>query len=378
MHLLQPAKHLGSPIGHAIRRLNSLGNHQLPCQTSIRLLRQTRLQHNRPPRHSQSEPIYNSRTQRPHIRHDPDHIVHRVPGTDQYIQDINWEAARKRAKYLRTGIFAVVFSAGIFISAAWYQAKKELHPKPAPAPAYFRGERRGPIPIQEFPRLYWSTLDPISKLSIGIIGVNGANHLYGLLLPKQWLGMWHTPVNGTYRTLVSSIFVHGGFMHLGVNMWACYNFLLPVGYSKLFEGNPAHTLSFFLASGVLSSWAQHAVTRFENAPKALAAGRVPSIAIRSGGASGALFAVFGAFCMEYPNAGVGIILLPFSVAASSFLPFVMAFDAYGMVFGIRGLNLGHAAHLSGALLGVGYSYFDGKNKIWKPLVLSFKGAMEKK
>jgi rhomboid-like protein len=34
------------------------------------------------------------------------------------------------------------------------------------------------------------------------------------------------------------------------------------------------------------------------------------------------------------------------------------------------------AHLSGALIGVGYSYFDGKNKVWKPLVRFWKRRLQ--
>jgi rhomboid-like protein len=135
-------------------------------------------------------------------------------------------------------------------------------------------------------------------------------------------------------TLFTSTFVHFGSMHLLFNMWACYNFLTPTGYSRAFEGSPYHTLSFFLSAGVLSGYAQHLTTMFSRSAS--------TVWVRSGGASGALFGVFGVFCTQYPNAGVGIMFVPFSIAASTMLPLVMAFDAYGMVRGIPRLNLGHA------------------------------------
>jgi rhomboid-like protein len=180
------------------------------------------------------------------------------------------------------------------------------------------------------------------------------------------------------------MFVHSGAFHLGFNMWACYNFLPPVSYSRLFEGSPYHTLSFFLSAGVLSGLGQHLSTSFARS--------VVHYAIPSGGASGALFGVFAAFCMQYPQAEVGIILLPFRFDAQSLLPCVMLFDFLGMV-GLYNLGLGHGvsqeaiqmytantsqAHLSGALLGVGYSYFDGKNKVWVPLVDFWKRRLKNK
>jgi rhomboid-like protein len=33
-------------------------------------------------------------------------------------------------------------------------------------------------------------------------------------------------------------------------MYFLNNFMKPVGYSRLFEGSPYHTLSFFLSTGV--------------------------------------------------------------------------------------------------------------------------------
>lgn len=100
-------------------------------------------------------------------------------------------------------------------------------------------------------------------------------------------------------------------------------------------------LSFFLSTGVLSGYGQHLATIFSSQTKALRARAPPEVFIRCGGASGALFGVFAAFCMQYPNAGVGIIFVPISIAASTMLPCVMAFDLLGMVRGF-GLGLGHA------------------------------------
>ncbi len=125
-------------------------------------------------------------------------------------------------------------------------------------------------------------------------------------------------------------------MHLGINMYALYNFLPVTGYSSTFRGDTNHMLSFFVATGLVSGLAQHiAGTIFTR-------GRPYSPFIPSGGASGALFAVLGTFCMQYPNAGLGVILIPYHVEAQYFLPAVMLFDLVGMVRGFSFVNLGHA------------------------------------
>lgn len=119
-------------------------------------------------------------------------------------------------------------------------------------------------------------------------------------------------------------------------MYAMANFVPPTGYSKLFRGDTTHMLSFFLSTGVLSGLAQHFAGMF------FKHSRINAPFTPAGGASGALFAIFGAFCLEYPTQGVGIILIPYYMEAQYFLPVVMAFDLVGMVRGFPGVNFGHA------------------------------------
>jgi rhomboid-like protein len=122
-----------------------------------------------------------------------------------------------------------------------------------------------------------------------------------------------------------------------VNMYCVNNFLLPVGYSRVFEGSPYHTLSFFLSTGVLSGFAQHWSTLIP-----LKKHVVPEIFIRCGGASGALLGVLGVFCMQYPTAGLGIMFVPVHFDAQYVLAALVAFDFIGMVRGYSFVNFGHA------------------------------------
>jgi rhomboid-like protein len=153
--------------------------------------------------------------------------------------------------------------------------------------------------------------------------------------------LWHVPARNVNYTNFTSMFVHSGPMHLAVNMYATYNFMLPVGYSRLFEGNAPHVGAFFLATGVLSGYAQHLTTMFTKNRRI-----IPEIFIRGGGASGALFGILGAFCMEYPTAQLGILFLPVHFEAQYFFPAVMLFDLVGVIRGYSFVNFGHAVSIT--------------------------------
>jgi rhomboid-like protein len=252
-----------------------------------------------------------------------------------------WSQARVR--YLRPAIWALTVSGGIFTGLAYLEAKEEVKSKKSKGwfeAAQLNAPRRGPPTPTELAMSSWQQLNPISQLSCGIIGVNAAVHLSSYVVPSYWLSLWHTPVRNVNYTQFSSMFVHSGPFHLFVNMYALYNFMVPVGYSRAFEGNSHHLLSFFLATGVLSGFAQHLSTLIT--PQK---GAIPEAFIRCGGASGALLAVLGLFCMEYPTAGLGIMFVPVHFDAQYVLPAIMIFDFVGMVRGYSFVNFGHAVWL---------------------------------
>ncbi|KAF2659092.1 hypothetical protein K491DRAFT_591724 [Lophiostoma macrostomum CBS 122681] len=291
-------------------------------------------------------------------------------------QQNDWVPPSPRIPKLRIAgpvAWAAIVSAGIFISLAYLEAREQLKPPPSERRSPALWERSRPqqtfTPATEVAQQWWRDQDAISKTTIGIMGANLTVHLTRFVVPEFWHSLWHIPMRPVNYSLFTSMFVHSGSFHLLFNLWACNNFIPPVGASRLFEGNPYHMLSFFLSTGVLSGLGQHLSTK-------LARSLTPMV-IPAGGASGALFGFLGAFCMQYPDAELGIILLPFRFDAQSFLGCVMLFDFLGMV-GLYNLGLGHGAHLSGALVGVGYSYFDGKNNIWKPLVDFWKRRLKGK
>jgi rhomboid-like protein len=252
-----------------------------------------------------------------------------------------------RVRYLRPAIWSLAVTTGIFSGFAYYQAKKEIEQAKkanwfqAPQWGMPTQSRAGPPSATELATRWWTELNPISKVTWGIIGANSAVHLTSFLVPRYWDLLWHVPARNVNYTNFTSMFVHSGPMHLAVNMYATYNFMLPVGYSRLFEGNAPHVGAFFLATGVLSGYAQHLTTMFTKNRRI-----IPEIFIRGGGASGALFGILGAFCMEYPTAQLGILFLPVHFEAQYFFPAVMLFDLVGVIRGYSFVNFGHAVSIT--------------------------------
>jgi len=100
------------------------------------------------------------------------------------------------------------------------------------------------------------------------------------------------PVLAGVITLFSSMFLHGGWMHLIGNMW----YLLIFGDNVEDRLGKLPYLAFYLGSGVISALVQY----FANANSAL-----PTV-----GASGAIAGVLGAYLAAYPGARI-VTLIPF-------------------------------------------------------------------
>ena len=92
--------------------------------------------------------------------------------------------------------------------------------------------------------------------------------------------------NGSYLTLVSSMFMHGGWMHLIGNMW----FLWIFGDNVEDAMGPARFVLFYLLCGVAA-----AATQILTAP----ASPIPMV-----GASGAIGGVMGAYALLFPRARI--------------------------------------------------------------------------
>ena len=215
----------------------------------------------------------------------------------------------------------------------------------------------------------WNSLTSVEKAAWTAIGLNTALYLPSKNIPAIASATFHLPLANRNWTLLTSTFGHAGPLHLLVNMYVLNNFTLPVSSSQSFQGSAAHCTAFYLSSGILSCLAYHLQSAVKPAYRA-----IPCL-----GASGAICAMVGVFGMSYPDAQIGIILLPFSFPAQQALAGLAAFEIYGTVIGTR-MGLAHVSHLTGLAIGAGYVYFDLASNLWKRLKLRiykahFEGTM---
>ncbi len=195
-------------------------------------------------------------------------------------------------------------------------------------------------------------------LTWALIGINAAVFLFEVVIGDEALhGVFRGfgvvpaellahPVGRSY-TLLTSMFLHGGWMHLIGNMWFLYIFGDNVE-DRL--GKPLFLL-FYLAAGVGAAALQVAV---------MPGSTVPTI-----GASGAIAGVLGAYAVVYPGARVltlvwlFIFVRFFHIPAVLFLGlwFVMQFfSGLGSLASSGGGGVAWWAHVGGFVVGgaVGY------------------------
>jgi membrane associated rhomboid family serine protease len=166
--------------------------------------------------------------------------------------------------------------------------------------------------------------------------------LYGAI-PALLFGQDNLPEMGAtipaYTTLITSMFLHGGWMHLIGNMlylWIFGNNIEDVmGHAKY--------IGFYLTCGVLAALS-HALTD-------------PSSLVPMVGASGAISGVLGAYLLLFPRATVLVIMPGFGttrVAAGFVLGmwFVMQLLSGGMSIGSAGGGVAFFAHIGGFLAGM--------------------------
>ncbi len=145
-----------------------------------------------------------------------------------------------------------------------------------------------------------------------------------------------------YHRLLTSGFIHGSWMHLGVNMFVLWSFgsLLEsyfVATSVTGVGILTYLL-FYLIALVVSSLPSQ--IRYNEAPH-----------YNSLGASGAVSAViFATIILEPIQGGIMFIFLPFfSIPPIIFGVLYLLYESYAARKG--GGNINHAAHLWGAIFG---------------------------
>ena len=195
---------------------------------------------------------------------------------------------------------------------------------------------------------------------MGLIALNAALFVYELLLGSslrefmlQWgfvperltlaLRFGDEPVVSAVLTLFTSMFLHGGWLHLIGNMW----------YLWIFGDNVEDRLGhgryvlFYLGGGLVATLAQYAAA--------------PTSPVPTVGASGAIAAVLGAYAVTYPRARVvtiiplflfwPIVVLPALVVLGLWFVFQFFSGALALAWSAPG-GVAWWAHIGGFLFGM--------------------------
>ena len=178
---------------------------------------------------------------------------------------------------------------------------------------------------------------------------------YGLI-PSVLMGYNQLPLDlyavPAYLTIFTSMFMHGGFMHLIGNMlymWIfAYNIEDNLGPSKL--------LIFYLLAGIGAAMTQVLIDTQSQIPKV--------------GASGAIGGVLGAYLINHPNARV-LVLIPFGFFSQ--LIKIRALYVLGFWFILQFISTGggvaYAAHIGGFVSGMILILFFNKKSRKKNKIL---------
>lgn len=186
------------------------------------------------------------------------------------------------------------------------------------------------IAVNVFMFLYQRSLDPFTQRDL--------TFMFGFV-PSQF----------SWLSILTSMFMHGGWMHLLGNML----FLWVFGDNVEDILGRWKYILFYLLCGVMAALAQYAVH-----PDS----RVPMV-----GASGAIFGVMGAYALKFPHARivmVGWLLFVFSFEVPAWLvmlyyivfQFLEGFSSIGDLFAQRG-GTAFFAHIGGFFAGMALIYF---------------------
>jgi len=157
---------------------------------------------------------------------------------------------------------------------------------------------------------------------------------------------FHTP-NPVYLTLITAMFLHAGWLHIGGNMLFLYIF------GDNVEDRMGHLryLIFYLLTGVLASLAHVFIT-------AMVAVDPSSLLVPSLGASGAISGVLGGYLVLHPKRRVTVILFRFLTDVPAYVAVGIWF-AFQLISGLGVLGGGsqqggiaYAAHVGGFVAGV--------------------------
>ena len=159
---------------------------------------------------------------------------------------------------------------------------------------------------------------------------------------------------GTWETIFSSMFLHGGWFHIISNMWVLYIF----GDNIEARLGKIRYLIFYLLSGVAAAVLQAYLLSISETPMI--------------GASGAIAGVLGAYLILFPGSRIAslvpilFILTIVEVPALIFLVFWFITQLYSGLFAMQGASasgIAWWAHIGGFLFGMFMVSFFARRRI---------------
>jgi len=158
--------------------------------------------------------------------------------------------------------------------------------------------------------------------------------------PARTLQLWR---------LITYQFLHGGFWHILLNMWALWMFGPTL--ERLWSGK--RFLAFFLFCGAAGGLFYILLVAVHFLPP------LPMV-----GASGAILGVFAACAILFPN--MRLILFPFPISIPIRAAAIAGLIIYSVFVATRSANAGgHAAHLAGMAAGAAYVYSESRRTKFK-------------
>jgi membrane associated rhomboid family serine protease len=198
-------------------------------------------------------------------------------------------------------------------------------------------------------------------ITITIIALNAVAWTFEILLPHDALNEFLTiygvvPAYFSYPTLVTSMFLHGGWMHVIGNMWYLWIF----GDNVEDRVGHGRFMVFYLLCGVAAALGQVVVD--------------PNSTLPTIGASGAIAGVMGAYFVLYPRSRVLtliplIVLMPIvevpAIVLLGLWFLMQLFNAgtIAMTTSSRGGGVAFAAHVIGFVAGAGGVFIFRKRQL---------------
>jgi len=185
------------------------------------------------------------------------------------------------------------------------------------------------------------------ELSLSRESIIQVFYLFGVVPARftdpEWAASIGFPI-GSYWSLLTHQFLHGGWLHIVANMWTLWIF----GDNVEDRMGPLRFIIFYLVCGVLAALTQVLVT--------------PNATIPSVGASGAIAGVLGAYFLFFPTARL-IVLIPilffpffFELPAVIFLVlwfFIQLFSGTAMLASPQQVGgIAFWAHIGGFIAGM--------------------------